>query len=178
MIEQSLELYSKSFAHSATPTAFCKCRPLNVASQSAGIAPPLHSPSRQSTATHHLQFRNSATKPDSRLSWQWLSPWRKPGQKNRGMGTFICRQTVSFALVSTPIRWKALALVALLYMIIYLKNSNIAVAAPAIRRAFGLSKSPIDMAPHGGPPTGMGRGGSASSTSPRARQSFLRPGGK
>ena len=37
---------------------------------------------------------------------------------------FMCRQTVCFVLVSTPIQWNVLELFALIYMIIYLKNSN------------------------------------------------------
>jgi fucose permease len=50
-----------------------------------------------------------------------------------------------FRIKANPKRWKVLVLVALLYMIIYLEKSNIAVAAPAISQAFGLSKSQMGM---------------------------------
>lgn len=43
----------------------------------------------------------------------------------------------------THVRWYVLALISLMYMITYMDRSNISIAAPAIAREFGFSKTEI-----------------------------------
>jgi sugar phosphate permease len=45
----------------------------------------------------------------------------------------------------THFRWYVLVLISLMYMITYMDRSNISVAAPAIAKEFGLSKTEIGL---------------------------------
>ena len=45
----------------------------------------------------------------------------------------------------THFRWYVLVLISLMYMITYMDRSNISVAAPAIAKEFGLSKTEVGL---------------------------------
>jgi sugar phosphate permease len=73
------------------------------------------------------------------------------GRKFQGdfMSADITATDISTRAVSevkrTHFRWYVLALISLMYMITYMDRSNISVAAPAIAREFGLSKTEVGL---------------------------------
>src|ERR1700738_1122095 len=53
--------------------------------------------------------------------------------------------SVNIALKPTGTRWMVLFLISLMYLLTYMDRSNISVAAPAITKEFGLSKTAMGL---------------------------------